>query len=158
MRLDRYYLLRYLSRITEISFLDLIFSFSKPQTYTSLILEAVTYENTRRTHAKGDRCFILFESIYYIFSPYDFVTKCFLIFIVDEVKNFIANNFIQVARISHILGSVQRVSHKLKICVSRERRLLQDQVQLDIEAKVQLQIGILRQARIVVKFLIFAIA
>ena len=36
---------------------------------------------------------------------------------------------IQVAGVSHVLGSVQRVSHKFKICVSRERRLLQDQVQ-----------------------------
>ena len=25
------------------------------------------------------------------FAPQDFVTKCFLIFIVDEVKNFVAN-------------------------------------------------------------------
>jgi len=45
---------------------------------------------------------------------------------------------VQVAGFSHVLGSVQRVSHRLKICVSRERRLLQDQVQLGIGAKVQL--------------------
>ena len=44
----------------------------------------------------------------------------------------------QVARISHILGSVQRVSHRLEICVSKERRLLQDQVQLGIGVNVQL--------------------
>ena len=35
------------------------------------------------------------------------------------------------------------VSHKLKICVTNKRRLLQDQVQLDIGVKVQLQVGIL---------------
>ena len=44
----------------------------------------------------------------------------------------------QVARISHILGSVQRVSHRLEIYVSKERRLLQDQVQLGIGVNVQL--------------------
>ena len=35
------------------------------------------------------------------------------------------------------LGFVQRVSHKLKVCASKERRLLQDQVQLGIGEKVQ---------------------
>ena len=50
--------------------------------------------------------------------------------------------FIQVSGVSHVLGSMQRVSHELEICASKERRLLQDQVQLGIEAKVQLQVGI----------------
>ena len=48
---------------------------------------------------------------------------------------------IQVARVSHVLGSVQRVNHKLEIYASRERRLLQDLVQLGIGANVQLGIG-----------------
>ena len=30
------------------------------------------------------------------FTPLGFVTKCFLIFIVDEVKNFVANNLLQI--------------------------------------------------------------
>ena len=30
------------------------------------------------------------------FAPQGFVTKCFLIFIVDEVKNFVVNNLSQV--------------------------------------------------------------
>ena len=50
---------------------------------------------------------------------------------------------IQVAEISHVLESVQMVRHKLEVCASNERRLLQDQVQLDIEVKVQLYVGIL---------------
>ena len=109
MRLNRYYLSRYLSRITEISFSDLIFDpclcicigflFLQPQTYIRLILEAVTYENTRRTHAKGDRCLILSERSYCVFTPQGFVTKCFLIFIVNEVKNFAANNLLQVGKL-----------------------------------------------------------
>jgi len=45
---------------------------------------------------------------------------------------------VQVAGISHILGSMQRVSHRLEICASKERILLQDQVQLGIGVKVQL--------------------
>ena len=66
------------------------------------------------------------------------MTKYFQIFIVDEVKNFAANNIVQVAIVSHVLESMQRFSHRLEICTSRKRRLLQDQVQLDIGAKVQL--------------------
>ena len=54
------------------------------------------------------------------------------------MKNFTANNIIQVAGVSHVLESVQRISHRLEICVSRERRLLQDKVQLDIKVKVQM--------------------
>ena len=46
--------------------------------------------------------------------------------------------FVQVAGVNHVLGSVQMVSHKLKVCASKERKLLQDQVQLRIGAKVQL--------------------
>ena len=38
-------------------------------------------------------CLILSEKTYFVFSPQGFVTKCFLIFIVDEVKNFVANIF-----------------------------------------------------------------
>ena len=39
---------------------------------------------------------------------------------------------------SYVLWSMQRVSHKLEVCASKERMLLQDQVQLRIGAKVQL--------------------
>ena len=56
----------------------------------------------------------------------------------DEVKSFAAVNIVQVAGVSHVLEFGQRISHKLEVCVSKERRLLQDQVQLDIGAKVQL--------------------
>ena len=70
--------------------------------------------------------FIFSKTSLCICTPHGFVTKCFLIFIVDEVKNFAANNIVQVAGVSHVLGSVQRVSHKLKICASKERRQLED--------------------------------
>ena len=33
------------------------------------------------------------------FAPQDFVTKYFLIFIVDEVKNFATNNLLQVGEL-----------------------------------------------------------
>ena len=42
----------------------------------------------------------------------------------------------QIARVSHVLGFMQMVSHKLEVYASKERKLLQDQVQLSIGAKV----------------------
>ena len=48
-------------------------------------------------------CLILSERSYCIFAPQGFVTKCFLIFIVDEVKNFAANVFLKLV-VSHVLG------------------------------------------------------
>ena len=62
------------------------------------------------------RCLILSERSYYVFAPQGFVTKCFLIFIVDEVKNFVANIFFKLVSqsrtgsyasfVSHVLGGV----------------------------------------------------
>ena len=95
--------------------------------------------------------FIFSLRSYCVCTPQGFVIKCFPIFIVDEVKNFAANNIVQVAIVSHVPESMQRFSHRLEICTSRKRRLLQDQVQLDIGAKVQLQVGISEQARVVGK-------
>ena len=43
-----------------------------------------------------DALFFLKEAIA-SFAPQGFVTKCILIFIVDEVKNFAANNLLQVS-------------------------------------------------------------
>ena len=54
------------------------------------------------------------------------------------MKNFAANNIVQVTGVSYVLGSVQRVSHRLEIYALKERELLQDQVQLSFEVKVQL--------------------
>ena len=52
------------------------------------------------------------------FVPQGFVTKCFLIFVVDEVKNFAANIFFKLvclsrtgscaSLVSHVLGFVQK--------------------------------------------------
>ena len=52
------------------------------------------------------------------FAPQGFVTKCFLIFIVDEVKNFAVSIFFKLvcqsctrsraSLVSHVLGSVQK--------------------------------------------------
>ena len=52
------------------------------------------------------------------FAPQGFVTKCFLIFIVDEVKNFATNIYFKLVSqsctgsraslVSHVLGSVQK--------------------------------------------------
>ena len=48
---------------------------------------------------KVTKCLILSYRSYYIFAPQGFVTKCFLIFIVDEAKNFAANNLLQVGEL-----------------------------------------------------------
>ena len=55
------------------------------------------------------------------FAPWSFVTKCFLIFIVDKVKNFAANIFFKLvcqsctgsraSLVSCVLGSVQKRWH-----------------------------------------------
>ena len=62
---------------------------------------------------KVTECLIFFERSYCVFAPQGFVTKCFLIFIVDEVKNFAANNIFfklvsHASLVSHVLGSVQK--------------------------------------------------
>ena len=67
---------------------------------------------------KVTKCLILFERSYCVFTPQDFVTKCFLIFIVDEVKNFAVNILFKLvcqscirsraSLVSHVLGSVQK--------------------------------------------------
>ena len=100
----------------------------------------------RRTYAKSDRYFILSERSYYIFALQDFITKCFLIFIVDEVKNFAANNLLQVGELVtywdpcnkkggvHILKSskvlkrqkVSTVSSSMGIIESRDKDFVLD--------------------------------
>ena len=42
---------------------------------------------------------MLSERSYCVFAPWGFVTKCFLIFIIDEVKKFAANNLLQVGEL-----------------------------------------------------------
>ena len=64
-----------------------------------------------------DALFSLKEAIAF-FALQGFVTKCFLIFIVDDVKNFAANIFFKLVcqlhtrsralLVSHVLGSVQK--------------------------------------------------
>ena len=67
---------------------------------------------------KVTKCLILSKRSYCVFAPQGFVTNCFLILIVDEVKNFATNIFFQLvcqsrtrsraSLVSHVLGSVQK--------------------------------------------------
>ena len=67
-----------------------------------------------------DTLFSLKEAIA-SFAPQDFVTKCFLIFIIDEVKNFATNIFFKLVSqsrtgsraylVNHVLGFVQKGWH-----------------------------------------------
>ena len=45
---------------------------------------------------KVTECLILSEKSYCVFCTLRVVTKCFLIFIIDEVKNFAANNIFKL--------------------------------------------------------------
>ena len=70
--------------------------------------------------------------------------KCFLIFIFYEVKNFAAKQrSFKLLELVTYLDPCKGVSHKLEIYVTKEKRLLQYQVQLGIGAKGQLWIGVL---------------
>ena len=63
-------------------------------------------------------CLILSERSYYVFAPQGFVSKCFLIFIINEVKNFEPKIFFKLvcqshtgscaSLVSHVLGSLQK--------------------------------------------------
>ena len=61
------------------------FLFPQPQTYIRLILKAVKY-------GYSDQVVNFSIRSYCICTPLGFVTNYFLIFIADEVKNFVANN------------------------------------------------------------------
>ena len=57
--------------------------------------------------------YFLYRS-YCVFAPQGFVTKCFLVFIVDEVKNFAANIFFKLVSQSRIGSRASLVSHVLR--------------------------------------------
>ena len=67
---------------------------------------------------KVTKCLIFSKRSYDVFVLQGFVTKCFLIFIVNEVKNFVANIFFKLvcqsrtrshaSLVSHVLGSIQK--------------------------------------------------
>ena len=67
------------------------------------------------------------------FMPQSFVTKCFLIFIVDEVKNFVVNIFFKLvcqlcieshaSLVSHVLGSVQKGWYSQSLEVLKQQKV-----------------------------------
>ena len=52
------------------------------------------YFKSRHTWIQKPRDLFFSMKSYWVCTPWGFVTKCFLIFIVDEVKNFVANNIV----------------------------------------------------------------
>ena len=64
-------------------------------------------------------CLILSERSYCIFAPQGFVTKCFLIFIIDVVKNFVANNLLQVGVLVMYWESCIFDQSSTRICASK---------------------------------------
>ena len=79
-----------------------------------------------------DALFSLKEAIA-SFTPQGFVTKYFLIFIIDEVKNFAANIFFKLVSqlrtgshaslVSHVLGSVQKGWHSQSLEVLKRQKV-----------------------------------
>ena len=63
---------------------------------------------------KVTECLILSKRSYCVFAPQGFVTKCFLIFIVDEVKNFAANIFFKLVCQSRTGSHASLVIHVLE--------------------------------------------
>ena len=53
----------------------------------------------KNTYRKWPRALFSLQEITASFAPYGFVTKYFLIFIVDEVKNFVANNIFKLLKL-----------------------------------------------------------
>ena len=74
----------------------------------SFLITLDIYKAYFKSHMDTEtRSFIFFVRNYCICTPQGFITKCFLIFIVDELKNFVVNN---------IHSSCQSQSHT-RICV-----------------------------------------
>ena len=76
----------YLCRVSFLTTLDIYKTYFKGR----------HIEEYKENTSKGDRCLVLSKRSYCVFAPQGFETKCFLIFIVDKVKNFAANNLLQV--------------------------------------------------------------
>ena len=88
---------------------------------------------------------------YCVCTPQSFVTKCFPIFIVDEVKNFAANNIIQSCRSqSHTRIYVKGQSQIGDLCIKGKNTTTRSSP-IGYWSKVQLQVGISGQARVVGK-------
>ena len=56
-------------------------------------------EYNGNTYKKWPSALVSLKEFTVSFAPQDFVTKYFLIFIIDEVKNFVANNILQVGKL-----------------------------------------------------------
>ena len=70
---------------------------------------------------KVTECLILSERSYCVFVPQGFITKCFLIFIVDEVKNFAAKNLLQVGVLVMYQEPCIINQSRIRICAKRWR-------------------------------------
>ena len=63
---------------------------------------------------KVTECLILSRRSYCVFTPQGFVIKCFLIFIDDEVKNYVANIFFKLVSQSCTGSRASLVCHVLE--------------------------------------------
>ena len=75
---------------------------------------------------KETECLILSERSYCVFASQGFVTKCFLIFIVDKVNNFAANILFKLVCQSRSRSSATLVSHVLGFVKKRWRSYIEE--------------------------------
>ena len=75
---------------------------------------------------KVTECLILSERSYCVFVPQGFVIKCFLIFIVDEVKNFTANNIFKLLELVTYWESCIIGQSRTKICTKGWRSYIEE--------------------------------
>ena len=108
------------------------FLFLHTYTYLRLILKTVTHEY------RDQKTYILCVKLLRLYTI-GFCNRVFPDFYCWWSEELCSQqHLIESLGLVTYLGSMQRVTHKLEVCASRERGILQDQVQLDIGAKVQL--------------------
>ena len=110
----------FLSRLTNSELPNLIFGpcrnicigflFSQPQTYIKFILKAVAHAESNLV----TQCLILSERSYCVFTPRVLLSISFLFFIVDELKNFAANNLFKLLKLVTYWDQCTLVSHVLR--------------------------------------------
>ena len=99
---------------------------------TTLDIYKVYFEGCHIREYKGNTCkkwpsaLVSLKEVTVSFAPYGFVTKYFLIFIIDEVKNFATNNLHQVGKLVTYWKSCIIGQSRTGICAKRLRLYIEE--------------------------------
>ena len=111
----------FLSRLTKSEIPDLIFNLYlylyRISFLTALSIYKACFKGryTWRTHAESDLVHYSLWKSYCIFTPRVLWSRSFLIFIVDELKNFVANNLFKLLELVTYWDPCTLVSHVLRL-------------------------------------------